>query len=187
MKVYLKDIPEVVRYALYEVGYTRTYIGVEPAERVRLQEFGMDGQRAYAIVCNLETHMHTIHYGSWGGPNAFCPQNVVDMDAQYHVMPVNGAVIKGSDGGRGHWATLYIHPSNLAKLLPAPVMLNFQEQIALDAIGGLKSGPYRKAALSRVSSETLDALVNRGFLKRSTNGAIRITVEGSNARCQSKT
>lgn len=179
-----KALPATMQNALASVGYHRKDIAVSAKERVSIQCFGGDGYRAFAIILNYATGEHQTLWGSWGGPNAFNPQNRVDTDSQEHEIPVNGAVILGRIGGdQPVSASIYVRPDAITAMLPpAPTVTDEEKQI-LAAYRGLKSGPYRQEAIARVkdSAKLIDSLVERGFLKRSKNKAIQLTTEGRNA------
>lgn len=79
---------------------------------------------------------------------------------------------------------LYLHAENFAPMLPAsPPDCSDRERAILGIMRSIKAGPYRREELSRakVTQEEIDALVGRGFLKRASNGATSLTVEGRQA------
>jgi hypothetical protein len=133
---------------------------------------------------NVETGERQIRYGSWGGANMFNPGNQVDNDDASYPIPVNGAAIKGSEGGsRPVSARIYVRPDALAPMLPPVAALTPTETGALYCYKALKSGQYRQDELRRyaVDAATIDGLVSRGYLKRASNGSTSITTEGKNA------
>lgn len=184
----VRELPPTVQRALKDVGYGRRDIEVVAKSTVNLQSMGGDGYRSFTVVLNIETGESKTLYGSWGGPNPWSRPNPVDSDDREHTLPVNGAVIQGHEGGgRPVFATLYINPSNMAALLPAPVELSREEKKALNIIGGIKPG-YRKDEFMRAGLGLYDtqnpyivSLIKKGLVKLTGTG-IQITVDGKNAR-----
>lgn len=183
----VRDLPPVVRKALKEVSYGRRDIGVEAKSSVSIQDPGGEGLRGFSIVMNLETEQYDIHWGSWGGPNAFNPRNRVDMDDQKHRIPMNGAVLSGwIGGGRPTYATLYVNPDNMQTLIPVKIDLTELEDMALAIIAGIKSGA-RSEYFERhgIGAYTKDNLVLKSLIKhglvKATGTGIQITTEGKNA------
>lgn len=114
----------------------------------------------------------------------FNPQNPIDLDDSEHAMTPGGAVISGTIG-QTTYARVILHPQNVAKLLPpAWSDVTDKERKILAAVGGLKSGPYRKEALARLQATDadMDTLVQKGLLSKNKAGAISITTAGKNAR-----
>lgn len=177
-----RELPSFVQNLLKCHGYHRPDIAVVAADKVSISDAGSAGQRAYAIIINLETKQSETFVGSWGGSNIFNPTNQVDLNRRLHVIPPNGMVIKGSKGYRS-FASIYVHPSNLAKYLSETASVTEGERAVLNAYQGLKSGPYRREALERVVNhvKVIGELANRGLLKQSKNGATSITTAGKNA------
>lgn len=184
MYVNVKDLPYCLQEALARVGYTKKDVALEGREKVCLLDSGSDGRRAFAVLIDLETGERRTTYGSWGGANMFNPTNVVDLDDRAHTLPVGGAVVLGSEGYGGVMARIFLHPENLTKLLPMKVDVSDKDRAILEAIGSLKSGPYRREALQRIraTDEDINSLVARGFLNKNKAGAVSITTEGKNAR-----
>lgn len=182
MYVAVKELPPWIQRILLDHGYHRPDVSVQAKEAVSISNGGMKGQQAWAEILNLETRARRTFTGSWGGSNMFNPTNRVDMDTQAHTIPPNGMVITGSSGYRS-FASIYVHPSNLAKYLGATETISDSERRVLKAYGHLKSGPYRKQALENVPDykAVVVGLVERGLLKQSRNGATQITTSGKNA------
>lgn len=113
----------------------------------------------------------------------FNPRNAVDLDTQDRAIPPGMGVVKGSEGERT-FATVYLHPSNVAKYLPAPPACSERERTILGYMG-YKSG-YRRECLARMQPPCepveIDSLVERGFVSRNRAGATSLTTEGRNAR-----
>ena len=187
MHVAVKDLPQSVQRALKSVGYGRRDIRVEARPSISIQGAGGDGFREFAVILNLETgHSETLK-GSWGGANPWNPRNQVDMDERQHTIPMNGAVIKGTEGGnRPVYAVLYVNPDNMAALLPAPVDLTPQEDWALAIISGLKPsyrGEYferRDLGAYNVQNPFVQSLIAKGLVQ-ATGSGIQITTAGKNA------
>lgn len=183
MHVQVKQLPDSLRDALRAVGYARADIGLRAKASTTLNDYGADGRQAFVVVVNLKTREYKISRGSWGGPNAYCLNNAVDLDQTEYPIPLDGAVIKGSRGN-SVYATIYVHPDALAPLLPAPSSdVSDKEKAILYAYNSLKSGPYRQEELRRVdaSQSDVDALIAKGLLKRNAAGSVSITTDGKNA------
>ncbi len=184
MTIYSKvsELPDVLVRALKSVRYGKKDISISTAEKVCILGAGGAGRREFAILVNLETGTFETLLGSWGGSNMFNPTNPVDLDSNYYELPVNGAVIKGSEG-ESTFATITLHPNNMVKALPEKPELSELDRAILYAYGALKSGPYRKEQLERAGAkeQDVDSLVQRGLLKRTKVG-VSITTEGKNAR-----
>ena len=122
--------------------------------------------------------------GSWGGANMFNPGNAVDLDKTQRPLPEGFAVIKGSTGNFMH-AYILLNPNNLAKFLPInDVELSPRDRWILYTFDGLTSaGRKDEWRYSRdiPSEDDLNRLAEMGYLKRSRNGATKITTEGKNA------
>ena len=94
------------------------------------------------------------------------------------------AVIKGHEGGsRPVCATVYLHPDNVVKLLPAKPTLTERELLVLGTFN-YKGGSYRKAEQARlnVTEAELADLVRKGLISRNRAGACQLTTAGKNAR-----
>lgn len=182
----VKELPDALQQALAAVGYGRSDILIEAKETESLFIAGGDGYRGFVCLVDLGTGSRQLHRGSWGGSNILNPQNHVDLDDRNYLLPPNGAVIKGSEGGnRPVLATISLHPSNIVRFLPAAPSLSNDEQRVLYAYKSLKAGPYRQDAMRGIPSTVADELVEKGMLKRSKNGATQITSDGKNALEQS--
>src|SRR5258708_7518672 len=118
MYVSLKDLPDTIVSALSSVGYHSKDINVEAQETVSMFDSGGAGRRGFVVLVDIATGRCERHLGSWGGSNMFNPRNAVDLDTQERAIIPGMAVIKGSEGERTY-ATLYLHPDNLVKMLPA--------------------------------------------------------------------
>lgn len=186
MHIQVKELPQPLQDALKSVEYYAKDVAVEDKERTNVNDYGGDGYQAFTCIVNLHTGRYETTWGSWGGPNMFNPHNAVDLDNKLYAIPVGGAVINGRRGGtaRRTYASVYVHPDTLTPLLPASVDLTPVEKACLYAYDCLKSGPYRQQELLRaqVSSNLIESLVQRGFLKRNKSGSVQITTEGKNAR-----
>lgn len=187
MHVQVRELPVFVQRELKNLGYGRRDIRVEAKSTISLLDSGGDGFQGFALVMNLVTGESKLYQGSWGGPNPWAKANPVDSDDRQHPIPMNGAVIKGwRGGGRPVYAVLYVNPDNMAALLPAPVDLTPQEDMALAIIQGLKPG-YRGEYFERhdlgvynAQNPVLKSLVQKGLVK-ATGAGIQITTEGKNA------
>lgn len=185
MWVIVKDLPDCVRAALAAVEYGRTDIEVQATETAVLSGGASKGQRAFTLMVNLETGQREGRFGSWGGPNMFAKDNPVDLDTQVYPMPSNGVIIKGQTGYPRTFATIYVSPAIMPKMITAgpETPLTQEERDALYCYRAIKGGQYRRDELRRrkVQPATVDALVSRGLLKSNRAGAVQITTDGRNA------
>jgi hypothetical protein len=183
MYVQVKDLPAPVVVALKSVDYGRADIEVRPATSVVLSDSGTTGRKAFAVLVSLTTGQHQTIWGSWGGPNMFVA-NPVDSDTRSYPLPSDGVALTGSIGPHGTFATLHIPATMVDRMLPsAGPELTTEERDALYCHKAIKGGAYRRDELSRrkVSAATVDAMVDRGFLKRNKAAATSITTDGKNA------
>lgn len=183
--VRIAELPDPVRAALKSVDYGRADIAVEVATEVVLSSSGGKGSRAFASLVNLATGQHVTSWGSWGGQNPFTPGNAVDNDSNAYPLPPEGVAIRGSvGGGRPTYAVIVVPASMTDRILPAPpAELTKAERDALYCFACIKGGQYRRDELARrrVAPATVDAMVERGYVKRNAAGAGSITTEGRNA------
>lgn len=181
--VLVEALPIVVRTVLKQHGYHRKDVSLTARESVSIAGGGgAKGQREYTSIVNLDSLNVDTHIGSWGGPNPFNPTNKVDLGDEQITLDDHTVVIKGSSGYRS-FATVYMNPNLAGKFMPEPEEVSENEASILRAYGHLKSGPYRKEAIQRITNHQaiIDGLVARGMLKRAKNGATRITTKGRNA------
>jgi hypothetical protein len=195
MFVKVKDLPDSLQNALKSVGYGRSDISVQTAERVSVFNAGGAGYRDFAILVDIASGEkvvkygnwggstlwnpnNSVKYGSWGGSTLWNPNNSVDLDDKEYDLPVGGAVVRGSEGrSRPVSASIYLNPKNAAPWLPQLTDLTEAEKFLLAQFRSLKPG-HR----STVGKEAMiDSLVKGGFLARAKNGATRITTKGKNA------
>lgn len=183
-----KTLPDSLQRALRAIGYGRADIGVRPTESYTQWAPSGQGQRAFTMAVNLATGDRTVAQGSWGGPNMFNPSNAVDLDSELRPLPPGFAIVQGTQGYKPS-ATVMIHPSNAAPLLPATAELSEREQYLVNVFVGLNSHG-RKEHFARRSGEhggppsevELLALADRGFITRNKAGAVAVTTAGRNAR-----
>jgi hypothetical protein len=186
----VKDLTPAIRRALEAVRYGVRDIPVIAAERVSVNSSAPSkGSRGFTMVVNLETGKFEITHGSWGGSNIFVKTHVDDSDETVAI-PENGVVIKGSTGYPRTFAYLYAHPKAIAKFLPSgdEETLTEVELKAIYCFAAIKGGQYRRDELRRqkVSDDTIESLIERGYLKRNRAGATQITTKGKNARSQGR-
>lgn len=197
MSVYAKvrDLPEALQSALLGLKYGRADIEVCASETASRHYHGWTGQRGFCAIVDLATGHTTYEQGSWGGGNMFNPTNAVDLDTSRYPIPPNVAVINGSSGGRGTFATITVRPDAIAPLLPAKAEVTPRERWILYCFCSLTSAGRKNEWSRSVFSEArqayvrckgptdaeLQALAARGFLKINRAGAAQITTEGRNA------
>ena len=182
----VSELPQCLIDALKSVAYNKRDIEILPREKTSILCAGDAGQRGFTILVNLSTGENKIHVGSWGGANAFNPQNQVDLNDQQYPIPENGAVILGSEGNKT-FATIYLNPKNVLAALSEGDVLSDIERKIMYAYGCLKSGQYRNEELVRCgvndpkNDATVQSLIDRKFLKKDGRG-IQMTTEGKNTR-----
>lgn len=177
------ELPECIQTALKSIGYGRVDIEIEAKEKVSPSVAGGDGYKGFCMIINMETGETKRMEGSWGGSNYFSQDNQVDLDANMYTIPNNFAVIKGVTGYKV-FADMYINPSNMAKYLPAKIEMDPRDRWILYTFKGLTSAGRKdewNRSRDKPSEEDLNRLAALGFLKRSSNGATKITTEGRNA------
>jgi hypothetical protein len=189
LHVALRDLPPVLQRALKSVRYNRRDIGVEEGSSFTPSEgsSGFEGNRGYVVVVDLAGGHFKTHEGAWGGPSPF-DRRQVDLDRKPQAIPPNGAVIIGEYGGRGSFASIRVHPSNLQAVLPRPAEeIQKDEAAALKIIRSYKSGyrgqAFQEAALGRYGPDNplIRSLAAKGMVKIDTRGSIQITTDGRNA------
>jgi hypothetical protein len=177
-----RDLPDSLRASLSDAGYHRKDIAIEPRETASMVGFSGQGRKAFVVLVDLATGRTESHSGSWGGANMFSPQNAVDLDTTERPIPPGMAVIKGTSGYHGCFATIHLHPDNVARLLPSKPEVTEREASILGTFG-YKPG-YRKERWQEmgVTPIELDALISRGMLSKNRAGAISITTAGKNCK-----
>jgi len=181
-----KDLPQGIRNVLKEVDYGRRDIRVIPSNTYSPVDPGGEGRRGFTAVVDLGTGRYKLEWGSWGGANMFNPKNQVDLDDKNYPIPMNGAVVKGFIGGTPY-ASVYVNPDNLQKLLPSEtqVELSEDEKKALKIIKSYKAGS-RGEAFGREGLGKYDPknpiivkLLGEGLVKL-TGVGLQITLSGKN-------
>jgi len=180
----VKDLPATLRAALKSVGYARQDIEVEGREAVSPAVAGGDGRRGFVTAVNFGTGKYDTRYGSWGGANLF-ERNLIDEVQEALPIPPNSAIIKGTEGYKGAFATVYVRPETLTPMLPAgPSDLTDLEKGVLLAFDQYTSAG-RKDRRGQVGVSKWDAaaskLLQQGLLKSNAAGAVQITTAGKNA------
>jgi hypothetical protein len=176
-----KELPAVFKKPLQEVGFKKSSIGVTPMESVSLRGYAGDGFRAFSIILNLDTGRYDIQKGDFGGSGY--GTKAVDTDNKAYPIPRNGAVIMGEEGGgQPVMASIYVHPDTVAGFLPEKNDLTDRQRNILDMFGYTSS--YRKELFqsAKVQDSEIDELVKIGMLKKTSSGALSLTIKGKNAR-----
>lgn len=188
MHIPTKTLPDSLKSALAAVGYGAADISVRVAETYSAQAPANDGQRGFTMAVNLATGERDERRGSWGGSNAFTV-NAVDSDDTARPLPPGFAVVQGTTGYPRTFATLIIHPSNAAPLLPAKAELTDRQRAILDQFASLTSAgrknEWERYPASKPSDSEIAELVAAGMLKQNKAGALSITTEGKNNRGRS--
>jgi hypothetical protein len=185
IRIEVKTLPDTLRAALKSVEYHCTDIGVEVSDKVSANAQGSAGSRGFVLVVDIASGEMKRHMGSWGGASA-CENRQVDLDTNTYDMRPGFAVISGSMGYPRTFATMYLHPENMAKYLPAAPQVSDRDRTILDQFNGLTSAgrkdEWSRYPQSRPTETELNSLVSRGLLARNAAGATRITTAGKNAR-----
>jgi hypothetical protein len=177
MFVETKTLPEQIKNVLKQVDFYRELVEVVSSENVSIiGGCAFEGNRSFVAFVDLRDGRSRIFHGSWNGPNPF-ESKIADQPGTISLIE-NSCIVTGENGGRGSFATVHLHPNNIAKFLPQPEDVTDREKAIL-ACFRLKSGPYRNNALAGYKSEEIDALVQRGFLAKDGRG-VRITAKGKN-------
>lgn len=184
------QLPPVVLAVLRDVGCpVRTSIPCYASETASMHAVSGDGCKGFAVLVDLDTGESRTVWGSWGGANPFArgEHDSVDADTTERPLPANGCVVKGYIGGsKGGRASITIHPSRTAKLLPVKGSVSERDGHLLAVYAGLNSRG-RKEYFERHPSQQptqaeLQSLAERGFIKLAKNGAVTITPDGRNNR-----
>ena len=180
----VKELPESLLKALREVNYNKGDIQLEPAESISPSGVSSEGKRCFFMLVSLDTGEYKITYGSWGGPGLGSRNNMVDLDETSHPLTPGIAAIKGSVGYPATYATIYLHPDNITKLLTTvDERLSPRDRWLLYTFDGLTSAGRKDEWQYNndvPSEDDLNRLSDLGYLKRSKNGATKITTEGKN-------
>lgn len=183
--VQVSELPDSIKSALKAVRYGRNDIGVETRETYMPACGSSSGRRAFVMAVNLATGEREQHLGSWGGPNMFSPSNAVDNDTSSRPLAPGFAVIHGSQGDKVY-ASLTLHPSNVAALLPAKSDLTDRQRDLLNCYAGLTSAGrkdhWERRGGKKPTEAELVELVNLGMVTRNKAGAVSITTKGRNNR-----
>jgi hypothetical protein len=179
--VNVRDLPEVLSSALSTCSYAKPNVQILIKEKESVQGAGMQGYRSFAMIVNMSTGESKQLQGSWGGSNPFNPTNVVDNNDQVYVIPKDMAIILGFTGGSSGitHATITFSPHNILPILTCAPDVSNEEQKLLAIMRGYKPA-YRKPYLD-AKKELVNSLVERGYIKRASNGALSLTVSGKNA------
>ncbi len=182
MHIEITKLPSHIQRALKEVGYHRKDIGVSASDTYTMNVGGGQGVQGFIMCVDMGTGFYEIKWGSWGGANMFNPTNQVDLDSNSRPLPPNFAVIKGTKSDTVKYASIQVNPATLAPLLPAKADITDKEARILAVFRSIKGG-YRKEYLERLKATESEiiSLADKGFLKRSKNGATQITTDGRNA------
>jgi hypothetical protein len=171
----VSELPQCLIDALKTVSYHKQDIEIIPVEKTHISYAGGAGRRGFAILVNLSSGETKMLFGSWGGANAFNPQNQVDFDQKNYPIPENGAVILGSEGDKT-FASIYLNPKNIVPFLNEASEISERERTIMYAYGCIKSGEYRNNELSLLgikdpkTNSEIQSLIERGLLKRDGRG-----------------
>lgn len=177
-------LPSHIQSILKEIDYRGKDINLEAKVDISVLGCANDGCRAFYATFSLSEGKHKVVYGSYGGANMF-ERHQPDHDDSMHTIPEGFGCLKGQTGHKGSFATLYVNPANVARMLPEIPEITDREKYLLACFRGLTSNgrarewtdnPHKKP-----TEVELTALSSKGWLKISKNGATSITTEGKNA------
>ena len=179
--VKVKELPESLQKALNECGYRKADVQVLIKEMESVFSSGGNGYRGFASLVNISTGETKLMHGSWGGANPFNPTNQVDLNDNDYTIPKDIAVIRGFSGGASGstHATVTISPLNILPSLQGGSDVSEEEKRLL-AVMRSYTPAYRKPYLD-AAKDMVDSLVERGYIKRSKNGALSLTTDGKSA------
>ena len=172
----VRDLTPSLQAALDRLGYHKVDVSIEAHETIDISGCADDGMRCFYAIVALDGSVDTqIQYGSWGGQNIFEVKRP-DVDQSQHTMLPGVAVITGSSGGRGTFAHIALHPSNIAAMLLPKAEITPEQKSILESYATIKPAYRPKYAPS-----SIQALVEMGLLKQNKAGATQITTAGKNA------
>lgn len=187
----VKTLPETIQSALRDAGVHRPVIRIEPRETdcMRTGAYG-DGYQAFTVLVDIDTGRTSERFeGSWGGGNAYTfgptTQAAVDHDETQRPLPPNACVIHGQrGGGKPPSATLVVHPSRVAKLLPVANDGELSPRLkTLLAVYRCYNSRGRSEWFERHGTgtpEEIADLAKRGLIKVNKAGSVTITADGRN-------
>ncbi len=181
--IQVRDLPSSVRNLLAGVGYNKADVCVIPKAEINPSSSGGDGYRAFFGFTKISENPEecNITYGSFGGPNMFNPQNLVDNLQKSFPIPEGICAMRGQEGGtRPVSATLYIHPNNCVKMLPEGTKLSLEEEKVL--VLYRYTSAYRAEEMKRIknANQIQQTLIEKGLLKKVGKG-LGLTTEGKTA------
>lgn len=182
--VEVKNLPHTLLPALKAVGYNRADIRVYPRSSYSPQVAADDGRKGFTVAVDLQTGYYKEIYGSYGSEGT----TQVDMDRKEYPIPPNCAVIQGQTANNHPvYATIYVHPDNLPKLLPSgnEEELDPKLLLALRVIKIYTSSARKEYFLQNhlgaygPTNPLIQELAKMGLLKVSSTG-VAITTAGKN-------
>jgi hypothetical protein len=176
-------LPPTIGAALSSAGYARPIIGVYVRDTASMHAVSGDGMRGFTVLVDIDSGRSETHQGSWGGANMFSV-NAVDSDTTERPLPSGACIISGhTGGGKPTYATLTIHPSRAAKLLPVAGEDLSDREKSLMAVFARFNSRGRAEWFGRHGKATeaeLLGLESRGWIKRTKAGAVTCTAAGKN-------
>jgi hypothetical protein len=197
--VQVAALPSALQRALAAIRYGRKDIVVDTAATYTVAGMSGEGRRAITVAVNLATGEFNTTVGAWGGPTPW-DKRQADLDTTPRPVPVNGAVIKATEGGgQPVYAHVIVHPTNVMAQVAAVEDMSLEVAFALAAICSLTSAGRRDAfERARWSTPSLrlgtfgadnphvQDVVRRGWATVNKVGAVTATTAGRNARKQAE-
>lgn len=179
-----KDLPETIQNALKARNYNKRDIQVVVSEKESLYcGAGMQGYQSFSDLVNISTGEIVQNTGSWGGANAYCLDNHVDLNDNYYPIPKDVAVLKGFHGGTSNITScsVYLSPANVLPLLESGRSDLTGAELNLLGYFRAYKPAYRKPYIDSFGKDGIDKLVNEGYLSRNKAGSLSLTTKGKSA------
>jgi hypothetical protein len=177
----VEKLPSALRRALFELGYRSNTVNLSACKSVGLSNPANDYARSFAGTVDLVSGKSEIQWSGFDDAerdDPFPSNPTVGLDQSL-------AVIKGSNENNTTYAYIFLHPNLAEKFRSVPVPLTPLQSEVLYTYANIIS-KYRKGRLIAAQKkyidepfdQAIDDLIRRGFLKRYSNGSIRITTSG---------
>jgi|GEM_PF-4264042 len=177
----VENLPPALRQVLSKLGYQSSTVNITASESVGLSNPANDFARSFAGTIDLISGKSKIQWSVFDDAerdDPFPSNPTIQLDQSI-------AVIKGSNANNGTYAYVYLHPSLAEKFRTISVSLTPLQCEVLYTYTSIIS-KYRKGRLETIQKkyadesfeQSIDDLIQRGFLKRYPKGSIRVTASG---------